>query len=349
MTNSDTPNSTLGAYMDAWADGSKTRVDLASTIMAVARASVTLALEIASPEHAEEQSSIIGENAGGDQQKALDIRAHDMFMEEFAKAPVGIVGSEEADDVIELVENGTMAVAMDPLDGSSNIETNAPVGTIFSIFPVSHRSIKSSFGQLGTAQLAAGFVVYGPRTQFFLTMGQGVLLFQLDNASGEFMFIKDKISIDTMCKEFAINTSNYRHWSESIRTYVDDCLAGKNGVRERDFNMRWVGSLVSEAVRIMVRGGVFLYPGDIRPGYEEGRLRLVYEAFPIAFIIEQAGGKASTGRVRVLDLIPRQLHEHVPLIFGSSEEVTYIEKLSADPSTVKETSPLFGERGLFRS
>ena len=338
----------LKQHLIAWAGKIEGRAAIADTINRVAEGAVLLAAEIAAPSLDGSQASIVGENTDGDAQKVLDVRADEIFMEVLKGGEIRLYGSEEAENPVEVSPDGDLALAIDPLDGSSNIETNGTVGTIFSVLPISKFSAASTFGQAGDAQLAAGFVAYGPRTQMFLTLGQGTLLLQLDTKLGEFVIIDDSVIITDTTNEFAINVSNYRHWSDGIRTYIDDCFDGEEGVRERNFNMRWLASLVADATRIFARGGVFLYPGDIRPGYKEGRLRLVYEAFPIAFLVEQAGGAASTGTVRILDLIPRQLHERIPLIFGSKTEIEHIEKIISDPNADSGNSPLFGNPGLFR-
>lgn len=339
----------LSTLLDNWAGRTDLNQAVAETLKKIAQASVVLAKVIAVPDEDSNQASIVGENTDGDAQKSLDVEADILFTEALRKAPVCLVGSEEAEHPVALNADGLVAVAIDPLDGSSNIETNATVGTIFSILPISKFGEEATFGQVGDAQIAAGYIAYGPRTQMYLTLGSGTMLLQLDHDSGEYLVVNEKVSIPEDTSEFAINASNYRFWSDAVRTYVDDCFAGSEGVRERNFNMRWLASLVADASRIFARGGIFLYPGDIRSGYREGRLRLVYEAFPIAFLVEQAGGKASTGSVRILDLIPRQLHERIPLIFGSCREVEHIEGLIADPSAFADRSPLFGNSSLFRN
>ncbi|MBN4066243.1 class 1 fructose-bisphosphatase [Ahrensia sp. AH-315-G08] len=339
----------LSTLLDNWAGRADLNKAVAETLKKIAHASIELAKQIAVPDENADQARIVGKNTDGDAQKFLDVEADHLFTEALKSAPVCLIGSEEAEDPVALNSNGLVAVAIDPLDGSSNIETNATVGTIFSILPISKFGKEATFGQVGDAQLAAGYIAYGPRTQLYLTLGEGTILLQLDIESGEYVVVNEKVEISNTTSEFAINTSNYRFWSDAIRTYVDDCFAGSEGVRERNFNMRWLASLVADASRIFARGGIFLYPGDIRPGYREGRLRLVYEAFPIAFLVEQAGGKASTGSVRILDLIPKQLHERIPLIFGSRNEVEHIEGLIADPSAVTDRSPLFGNSSLFRN
>ncbi|WP_248304814.1 class 1 fructose-bisphosphatase [Breoghania sp. L-A4] len=295
---------------------------------------------------------IVGENAGGDQQKALDLRAHDIVVDALRTAPVAMVGSEEADAPIPLASGAPVSVAVDPLDGSSNIDVNMSIGTIFSVLPhrswMPHDASEAALLQPGHRQLAAGYATYGPMTELVLTLGRGTHVFILDEA-GAFRLTGANVTIAPQTGEFAINASNYRHWDAPVRAYIDDCLSGAEGMRGRDFNMRWIGSLVAEASRILTRGGVFLYPGDQRDGYAEGRLRLVYEANPIAFLVEQAGGAASTGTGRILDLVPGELHQRVPLIFGSRDEVERVENYTSDPHSLGERSPLFGRRGLFRA
>jgi fructose-1,6-bisphosphatase I len=203
--------------------------------------------------------------------------------------------------------------------------------------------------QPGEAQLAAGFFVYGPQTSLVLTLGGGVDIFTLDRSADVFNLIRSAVQIPADTAEFAINMSNQRHWEPPVRNFIEDCMAGASEERGKDFNMRWIGSLVAEAYRILTRGGIFLYPADAREGYGEGRLRLVYEANPMAFIMEQAGGAASTGRKRILDLVPSALHQRVPLIMGSRDRVRRLDRLHMSPDIVFEkNAPLFAHRGLFR-
>jgi fructose-1,6-bisphosphatase I len=220
-----------------------------------------------------------------------------------------------------LSDKGSLLVACDPLDGSSNIDTNLTVGTIFSLLPFDGSTLLMS----GDMQIASGFFAYGPQTTLLLTIGQGVEAFCLDD-SGDYRRMDWQVSIPRTASEFAINASNSRHWQAEISDYISDLLAGKTGPRGKNFNMRWAGSLVADAFRIFRRGGIFLYPSDQRDGYGKGRLRLVYEAHPIAFLVEQAGGHAYDGQVRILEITPDELHQRVPLIFGSSDEVDLICK-----------------------
>jgi fructose-1,6-bisphosphatase I len=253
---------------------------------------------------------------------------------------------------VELDPGGALLVAIDPLDGSSNIDTNVSVATIFSVLRApteGSRCDADAFLQTGARQVAAGYAIYGPQTAFVLTLGAGTHIFTLDRSSGSFHLTARHVHVPATTQEFAINVSNHRYWDEPIRIYVDDCLKGTEGPRGTDFNMRWIASMVAEAHRVLSRGGIYLYPADIRNGYRQGRLRLIYEANPIAWLIEQAGGAASTGHRRILDVQPRSLHQRIPLLFGSREEVARLDRYHLDPHPIGERSPLFGRRGLFRS
>jgi fructose-1,6-bisphosphatase I len=290
-----------------------------------------------------------GVNPGGDTQKDIDIEADRIMRAALRSAPVAAVLSEESELPEELDRDAPLCVAIDPLDGSANLENNISVGTIFSIRPRG-RDIISTFFEPGTAQCAAGFFIYGPQTILVLALDGSVDFFILDPAEGGFVLVRSGVRVALDTPEFAINASNRRHWSGAVRSYIDECIAGANGERGQNFNMRWIGSLVAEAYRILVRGGVFLYPADARPGYQEGRLRLLYEAHPMALIMEMAGGAASNGRARILDLSARTLHQHVPLIMGSPRAVSDIDLAHAGTEQMFESSdaPLFARRGLFR-
>jgi fructose-1,6-bisphosphatase I len=292
-----------------------------------------------------------GRNADGDAQKDLDIFADDMFLEAMRQAPVALYGSEELAFPALLDPGAPLALAIDPLDGSSNIDTNVSIGTIFSILPVVGQPDSepgASFFQKGDRQLAAGFFIYGPQLALVLTLGSGTHVFVFSARLGTFVQAYASVAVPDRAHEFAINAANYRHWDEAVQLYVDDCLKGSEGPRERDFNMRWIASLVAETYRILMRSGVFLYPGDKRKGYGDGRIRLIYEANPIAFIIEQAGGAATDTVGRILDLTPKTMHQRVPFIFGSAREVARIGRYHSEPSNIGERAPLFSNRGLFR-
>ena len=290
-------------------------------------------------------------NSDGDVQKDLDVVADGIFLEAMRAQPVALYGSEENTHPILLDPAKPLALAIDPLDGSSNIETNVSIGTIFSITEVAgnpRTEPEASFLRPGREQLAAGYFIFGPQLALVLTLGAGTRIFIHSSRYGEFIEAYDSVQIPQRSTEFAINASNYRHWEEPVRQYIDDLVAGAEGPREKDFNMRWIASLVADCYRIMIRGGVFLYPADKRKGYGQGRLRIVYEANPIAMLVEQAGGKAIDGINRILDIQPATLHQRTPLIFGSAEKVERIARYHADPAMLSERSPLFGNRGLFR-
>jgi fructose-1,6-bisphosphatase I len=293
-----------------------------------------------------------GDHFAGEVQKALDVIANDLIIAALASAPVAAVVSEELDHAVELNEGAPLLVATDPLDGSSNIDTNVSVGTIFSVQPAPMDGTPpdiAAFLQPGVRQLAAGYALYGPHTAFVFTVGGGTHVFTLDRITGDFRLTAESVQVPPKTREFAINASNHRHWDEPIRIYVDDCLKGTEGPRGEDFNMRWIASMVAEAHRVLTRGGIYMYPGDMREGYQNGRLRLIYEANPIAWLIEQAGGAASTGIERILEVVPSAVHQRVPLLFGSRDEVARLDRYHLDPYPIGERSPLFGRRGLFRS
>jgi fructose-1,6-bisphosphatase I len=286
-------------------------------------------------------------NADGDQQRALDVLADQKIVAALQQADVAYYASEEEEAILTLKPTGKLAVAVDPLDGSSNIDANISVGTIFSIFRASSEGATESFFRPGREQLAGGYIVYGPHVALVFTLCEGVAHFVLDPADKIFKLVADQVKIAPTTREYAINASNYRHWIEPIRTFIDDCIAGATGPSGKDFNMRWVASLVAETHRIFIRGGVFLYPSDERKGYEQGRLRLLYEANPIALLAEQAGGSATDGYKAILDRPATTLHQRTPLIFGSAEKVTRIASYFTDAHFERTPSPLFGERGLF--
>jgi len=319
--------------------------DLAPVIEALCEVSREVAAIIAKGSLAGALGAGVGENTDGDQQKALDVMADEMFEARLRQTDVRWYASEEQEDVLDLNPGGKYALAIDPLDGSSNIDVNVSIGTIFSIFEAVDDPIKS-FLRTAREQVAGGYVIYGPATALVVTFGDGTLMFTMDPDTGEFVLTNPRMQVPVTSMEFAINASNYRHWSKPVRAYIDDCLAGDAGPRDRNYNMRWVGSLVAEAHRILSRGGVFLYPGDARPGYETGRLRMVYECAPIAFLIEQAGGKATDGCDAVMDQEANSLHARIPLIFGSAEKVDRVAAYHDLPD--QEISALFGQRGLFR-
>jgi fructose-1,6-bisphosphatase I len=342
----------LEQHLADWSGSDATRAAVAAVLRAVADTAGTVAEIIASGPLAGPLATSVGENADGDTQMELDVRADALFEAALRETPVAAYGSEERETALLLDRSAPLAVAIDPLDGSSNIDTNVSIGTIFAILPMTdaaRQNPDAAFGQPGARQLAAGFVVYGPRTTLVLTLGQGTQMFTFDRTSDCFVVTCPHVQIPPGRREYAINASNYRHWDEPVKAYIDDCLSGEEGPRGGNFNMRWIASLVADAFRILVRGGIFLYPRDARPGYREGRLRLVYEANPIALIVEQAGGAATDGERRILDIEPAGLHQRVPLVFGSRDKVERVARYHSEPHGIGERSPLFGRRGLFRN
>lgn len=319
--------------------------DVAAVIRVLAAAAIELSRVIARGSLDEDLAAESGgRNAAGDGRCALDVRANDLFLAALRDAPVAVVATEECDEPIALRPDAPLAVAIDPLDGSSNVGVNISVGTIFGISGVGQAS--AILGP-GFQQRAAGFFIYGPQTALVLAT-DAVRIFTLDREAGTFRLTHDRVTIPRTTSEYAINASNYHHWDESVRSFIDDCLEGEEGPRGKNFNMRWIASLVAEAYRILMRGGVFLYPADRRPSYEKGRLRLVYEANPIAFIVEKAGGAATDGAKRILDVVPTALHERIPLVFGSLTKVECIARYQERRDELAEHSPLFSRRGLLR-
>jgi len=339
----------LHAYLAAALRPDRNRSAAVAVIEALSRAAVELAETIAAGPLADITGTSSGVNPDGDSQRDIDLLADRLMRKALRTAPVASVLSEEVELPEDVDSGAPLCVAIDPLDGSANLENNISVGTIFSIRPRGRDSI-STFFEPGTAQCAAGFFIYGPQTILVLAIDKRVDFFILDPAAGEFVLIRRGVQIPPNTPEFAINASNRRHWSGTVRAYIDECLAGANGERGQNFNMRWIGSLVAEGYRILVRGGVFLYPADARPGYREGRLRLIYEAHPIALIMEWAGGAASSGRARILELSARALHQRVPLIMGAPRAVRDIDFIhqGVEPLFESGDAPLFTRRGLFR-
>ena len=268
------------------------------------------------------------ENVQGEIQKKLDIIANEVLIEanEWG-GHLAAMASEEMDSIYVVPNRypqGEYLLMFDPLDGSSNIDVNVSIGTIFSVLKKAegnHGVEESDFLQAGSSQVAAGYCVYGPQTTLVLTVGDGVAMFTLDREQGSFLLIEENVKIPENTQEFAINMSNMRHWDEPVKRYIDECLQGKEGPRGKDFNMRWIASMVADVHRILCRGGVFLYPWDKREPEKAGKLRLMYEANPMSWLIEQAGGVATNGKQRILDIQPTQLHERVSVVLGSKNEV----------------------------
>ena len=299
-------------------------------------------------------------NVQGEVQKPLDVLSNEIFlhMNEWNGELAGMA-SEEMDSpsqIPQVFPRGKYLLVFDPLDGSSNIDVNVSVGSIFSILRAPQDVIDSGrdvteadFLQPGATQVAAGYALYGPTTMLVLTVGNGVAGFTLNPDLGEFVLTHKNIQVPADTQEFAINSSNSRFWEQPVTRYVNECLAGKTGPRGKDFNMRWIASMVAEAHRILMRGGVFMYPRDTKDPNKPGRLRLLYEANPIGFVMEQAGGRCTTGRQPMLGVQPTSLHQRIGLIFGSKNEVELIERYHSEPGPSAAPPPLFAERGLFRA
>ncbi len=266
------------------------------------------------------------ENVQGETQKKLDVISNDYLIDALKVHPhVAGLASEELDEFTPAQDNGQYLVLFDPLDGSSNIDINMCVGTIFSILPAKNSTAQAEdFLQAGTAQVAAGYVLYGPSTMLVLTVGAGVVFFTLDPKSQEFLLTTENIQVAADTQEYAINASNQRHWEAPVKRYIEELQLGKTAARGKDFNMRWVACMVGDIHRILCRSGIFLYPYDTKDPNKAGRLRLMYEANPMSMLIEQAGGASTTGRQRILEIQPTELHQRVPVVIGSKNEVDLV-------------------------
>lgn len=270
-------------------------------------------------------------NIQGEEQQKLDVIANDLLIDALCANPYCAgVASEELEHTTPAHSGGTVLVLFDPLDGSSNIDINMSVGTIFSILP-HHRQhttpADGDFLQQGTAQLASGYLLYGPSTMLVLTVGQGVAMFGFNVKTRAFILVRDDISIDEDTAEFAINASNRRYWLPPMQKYIEELVQGDTGVRDKDYNMRWIAAMVGDVHRILCRGGIFAYPFDTKIEGKAGKLRLMYEANPMSFIIEQAGGAATDGVNRIMDYAPTHIHQRVPVVLGAKNEITYIKQL----------------------
>ena len=345
-------------YPGASGDFNALVLDVALACKAIARAVAFGELGGIVGNHAAETGGSV--NVQGETQKKLDVLSNDYFtrLNDWGGHLAGMA-SEEMEGPYQIPAHqprGKYLLVFDPLDGSSNIDVNVSVGSIFSILRAPQEVIdsgrdvlESDFFQPGSSQVAAGYALNGPTTMLVISVGNGVAGFTLDPSLGEFMLTHPRIQVPEDTQEFAINASNSRFWEAPVKRYVDECLAGKSGARGKDFNMRWIASMVAEAHRILMRGGVFLYPRDNKDLNKPGRLRLLYEANPIGFIMEQAGGRASTGEKPVLHVLPHSLHQRIGLVFGSKNEVERIERYHAEPvSAIEMGNPLFAKRSLFR-
>ena len=313
--------------------GNSIPAGLQELLLAVAHTCTTLSNEVA-------QGALVGllgsagtGNVQGEVQQKLDVIANDLLIEgvQGCTALAGLA-SEEMELPMPVQGTGNYLLLFDPLDGSSNIDVNVSIGTIFSVLQKQNPTAalqNSDFLLSGRHQAAAGYVVYGPQTTMALTLGDGVVMFTLDKTIGQFILIKDRVEISPATKEFAINMSNMRHWAQPVRRYVQECLEGATGVRKKDFNMRWIASMVADVHRVLSRGGVFMYPWDQREPNKPGKLRLMYEANPMSFLVEQAGGASTNGKQVIMDIEPQDLHERVSVMLGSKEEVERLQSYHA--------------------
>ena len=285
-------------------------------------------------------ADILGEagnqNVQGEDQKKLDVLANDLLLDALAKnTHCAGVASEELDDATPANDDGSLLVLFDPLDGSSNIDINMAVGTIFSVLPYERQgqtSENSDYLQAGNKQLAAGYLLYGTSTVLALTIADKVVMFSLDPETSDYVLIEDNVQIDADTSEYAINSSNYRYWRAPMQQYIDELIAGETGVRGRDFNTRWVAAMVGDVHRILCRGGLFTYPFDTKYAHKAGKLRLMYEANPMSLLIERAGGGATDAVNRILDIEPTDIHQRVPVVLGSKNEVNYVKDLHVNYS-----------------
>jgi fructose-1,6-bisphosphatase len=325
-------------------------VDVAAAVKAISAMTAKGALGGYLGEHG-------GKNVQGETQQKLDVLAHEVMIRscEWGGLLAGMVSEELEEPYAVPAEysRGRYLLAFDPLDGSSNTDVNVSVGTIFSVLRHEQDSAPAAadYLQPGLGQVAAGYAIYGPATMLVISVGKGTHGFTLDREIGNFILTHPDLQIPPDTSEFAINTSNARFWEPPVHRYVTECQAGKTGVRSRDFNMRWIASMVAEVHRILMRGGVFMYPKDTKDSTRPGRLRLLYEANPISMLVEQAGGRATTGSKRLMEVAPEGLHQRIPLILGSRNEVERIERYHADWECGADrpfSSPLFNERSLFR-
>ena len=347
---------TLSKFLIQQLKGSAELSDLAALLVDIAAAVKAISAMMAKGELGGVLGSLDTQNVQGETQKKLDVMSNTAFVNTFALGGlVAGLASEEMDDpvVIDAKDgSGRFLTVFDPLDGSSNIDVNVSVGSIFSVLraPEGRPPVAADYLVAGRNQLAAGYAIYGPSTMLVLTVGKGTHGFTLDREVGNFILTHPDMQVPEDTSEFAINASNERFWEPPVQRYVTECKNGRTDVRARDFNMRWIASMVADIHRILMRGGVFMYPKDTKDPAKQGRLRLMYEANPMSMVIEQAGGIGSTGRVRLLDLQPEEIHQRVPVVIGSKNEVERIERYHQEydnGSDEQYKSPLFQERSLY--
>ena len=323
---------TLASYLDQHS----TNTELNDVITTVTNVGKTISQLLRKGALADILGEAGNQNVQGEDQKKLDVLANDLLLDALAKnTHCAGVASEELDNATPANADGSLLVLFDPLDGSSNIDINMAVGTIFSILPYQRQgqtSKNSDFLQAGNQQLAAGYLLYGTSTVLALTVTDNVVMFSLDPDTGDYVLIEDNVQIDADTSEYAINSSNYRYWRAPMQQYIDELIAGEAGVRGRDFNTRWVAAMVGDVHRILCRGGLFTYPFDTKYAHKAGKLRLMYEANPMSLLIERAGGGATDAVNRILDIDPTDIHQRVPVVLGSKNEVNYVKDLHVNYS-----------------
>ena len=338
---------TLNQYLESWSGGAAGRDQIAAIILAIANSGSRLARAISRQGLDSATDMASRYNDGAETENTLHHFANDLFEAALRQVTVRALVSADRSEMLDLDQGSSLVVALEPLDSVTSVEANLSPGSLFSIFDTGEGGLLQQ--PLGGMQQAAGFLQYGPRTQLLLSCGEGTEIFMLDPITKLFIHSGFQHQIPPGDREFAINTSNYRHWNHSIRYFIDDCISGTDGPFGVDFDMRWIASLVAEAYRVLVRGGVFLAPNDTRSGCSQGQTRLLFEAAPLAMLVEQAGGSASDGGGRILDLELASLKQTVPLIFGASKlvdtVVDYVSGVSADSTHF----PLFGNRSLLRN
>lgn len=317
---------TLAQYLETHATP-----ELASIMTTLATTSVSISRLLDQGALAGIHGEVGSQNVQGEAQKKLDVISNDLLLGALVHNPnCAGVASEELDDINPANEDGTLLVTFDPLDGSSNIDINMTVGTIFSILPYHNQGQKatqSDFLQAGTNQVGAGYFIYGTSTMLAFTLGAGVAMFSFDPISQTYMLINDNVRISEQTAEYAINASNRRYWLPPIQQYIEELVQGDTGVRKKDYNTRWVAAMIADVHRILIRGGVFMYPYDTKIAGKAGKLRLMYEANPMSFVIEQAGGASTDGVQRIMDINPTNIHQRIPVVLGAKEEVEYVKAL----------------------
>ena len=348
---------TLSKFLIQQLNGIEGAIDLGALLVDVAAAVKAISAMTAKGALGDYLGEHGAKNVQGEKQQKLDVLADEVMIRscDWGGLVAGMA-TEERDDPYPIpaeYARGRYLLVFDPLDGSSNIDVNVSVGTIFSVMrhDKPEPPTVADYLQPGRQQVAAGYALYGPATMLVISVGKGTHGFTLDREIGNFILTHENLQIPADTSEFAINTSNARFWEPPVHRYVTECQAGKTGDRGRDFNMRWIASMVAEVHRILMRGGVFMYPKDTKDKTKPGRLRLLYEANPVSLLVEQAGGRATTGNQRMLDIIPESLHQRVPLILGSRNEVERIERYHDEHAKGTDrpfTSPLFNERSMFR-